>query len=277
MSFLKNIVSDMLKETAQQTFVNKIHEQTGVSVDKLNEVFHSGMSLMTNIDSDPIVMGKSSVYQFLDELGDEELEEGDVVPFERKKKPVKHCTCPFDDKDDTKDMGTDPDCCFHGKNGSKVKENAQARRRKLPNASLDCDTCKGDGCKSCDFTGRKTLEGNLQEKGRDARWTNMVDHIVSMAMKDKIEPAQLQRKAERMERLGDPKAAVYFDAAEKYSKTDVFRSEDASEEPRVHQIIDKNTKQPVGKPSTNLKRLHRKADKLDMEYGAIRYIVTLVK
>ena len=41
--------------------------------------------------------------------------EGDVVNFPQKKKP-KVCSCPYDDEDDTKDLGIDPNCPYHGKN-----------------------------------------------------------------------------------------------------------------------------------------------------------------
>lgn len=41
----------------------------------------------------------------------------------------------------------------------------------------------------------------------------------------------------------------------------------------TYQIIDNQTKRPVGKPYHSLSRAHHRADKLDLEYGAIRYIV----
>ncbi|RLC97487.1 MAG: hypothetical protein DRI46_12985 [Chloroflexi bacterium] len=331
MSFLKKVVNGLLRESAQKTFVDQIHEDTGISKAKLDEVFHSGMSLMTSIDADPIVMGKSAVYQFIDALDDEEIvDEGDVVDINvarknKKRKTVKHCTCPYDPEDDTKDVGTDPNCPYHGKNGKNVKEDARARKRKLPNASLDCEKCKGDGCKTCAFTGRKTLE-RVDEDASSARWVAMVDHILSTAMKHGLEPTDLQKKAERLERIGDPKAAVYLDAAQKYANTDVYKKEgdghrdqvmrypekndrrkkkkargqrsldrrmgdrrrfgnlqrsplvdEDGDAERYYQIFDNQTQEPVSKKSTHVKRLRNRADKLDLKYGAIRYIVKPVE
>lgn len=45
----------------------------------------------------------------------------------------------------------------------------------------------------------------------------------------------------------------------------------------TYQIIDIQTKQPVGKPYPTLRAARRRADKLDLEYGAIRYIVKAVE
>lgn len=260
MSFLKSVVGNMLRETAQETFVGRMSEESGVSQDKLNEVFVQGMSMVSG--TDPIVLGKAAVYKYLDGLT-----EGDVVPF--KKKKVKHCTCPYDYKDDSKDLGTDPTCPIHGKS---VKEGKDNKGRKIPSASLDCDKCHGKGCRTCDFTGRKVLE-DLS----GGRWTQNVDRVVAMAMKQGIEPDELQKRAERLERLGDPKAAIYFDAAKKYANTDVFSEEDGADEERYYQILDKDTKEPMSKPSKHLKRLRNRADKLDLKYGAIKYIIVPVK
>ena len=41
----------------------------------------------------------------------------------------------------------------------------------------------------------------------------------------------------------------------------------------TYQIVDIKTKENVGNPSNNRRRLQTKADKLDSEYGAVRYIV----
>ena len=43
------------------------------------------------------------------------------------------------------------------------------------------------------------------------------------------------------------------------------------------EIIDGYTGWRVGKPYTSLNRAHRKADKLDLEYGAVRYSVRRVQ
>ena len=259
MSFLKTIVGDMVRETAQETFVARISEESGVSRDTLNEVFIQGMGTVST-SADPVVLGKAAVYRYIDTLT-----EGDVVQL--KKKAVKNCTCPYDYKDDSKDIGTDPTCPIHGKS---VKESTNPRKRKMPSASLNCDKCKGDGCKECDYTGRKVLEDLSAD-----RWAQNVDHVVAMAMKNGLEPEDLQRDAERRERRGDPKAAIYFDAAKKYAKTDVFREDDAEE--RLYQVIDKDTKKVMSKPSTNLRRLRNRADKLDLQYGAVKYVVVPVK
>ncbi len=195
MSFLNTVVNGLLEDAAQETFIDKIHQDTGITKDKLSEIFQHGMSLMTSIDADPIILGKSSVYKFLDELGDDGIEE---------QKASKHCTCPYDDDDDTKDVGTDTKCPIHGKN---VKENKESKKRKLPDASLDCNTCKGEGCKKCDWTGRKNLENVNEDDGEE----------------------------------------------------------------RVYRIFDVKDKVWVGKPSTHVKRLRNRVDKLDLEYGAVRY------
>lgn len=42
---------------------------------------------------------------------------------------------------------------------------------------------------------------------------------------------------------------------------------------RMYKIIDIKTGLQVGKPYATLKRARRRADKLDLEYGAIRYVV----
>ena len=41
----------------------------------------------------------------------------------------------------------------------------------------------------------------------------------------------------------------------------------------MYQIIDMKTGQPVGKPYTNVRRARARRDKLDLQYGAIRYRV----
>lgn len=45
----------------------------------------------------------------------------------------------------------------------------------------------------------------------------------------------------------------------------------------MYRIIDNQTGLQVGKDYTNRSRAIRRADKLDMQYGAIRYIVIGVK
>ena len=40
-----------------------------------------------------------------------------------------------------------------------------------------------------------------------------------------------------------------------------------------YQVIDRQTNQKIGKPYSTRTRANNKADKLDMEYGAIRYVV----
>jgi len=44
-----------------------------------------------------------------------------------------------------------------------------------------------------------------------------------------------------------------------------------------YQVIDTHTKEPVGKPHKNRLSASRKANKKDLEYGAIRYTVKPVK
>jgi hypothetical protein len=113
----------------------------------------------------------------------------------------------------------------------------------------------------------------------------MVDHVVSMAMKNKLEPEDLQKKAERMERMGDEKAAIYFDAAMKYKKVNVFssdrrgaRMEDAGDdEQHLYRLFDTKDKMWMGKATPHVKRLRTRADKKDLEYGAVRYVVRHVK
>ena len=287
MSFLKEIVSDMLAETAQSTFVNKIHEDTGVPVEKLNEVFHSGMTLMTNPESDPIILGKFAVYKYLDEIGAEEYVSENVIPIPPHKQDVRHCTCPYDPEDDEKDVGTDPRCPIHGVE-AQFKSKKIKEKRKLPDASITCQKCKGDGCRTCDFTGRKVIE---DVDAQTARWNRSVDNLIAVAMKKGDEPKDLQAKGERLERIGDPKAAIYMDAAEKYAKMDVyskdfkggrkpqpsFRYESEGDEELLYQIYDTKTKEPIGKPSKHRRRLANRCDKLDNEYGAVRYVVRPVK
>lgn len=290
MSFLKSIVTDMLQETAQKTFVEEMSKQSGVPVEKLNEVFQYGMSLMTNPNSDPIIIGKSAVYKFLDEIGEDEyVSEGDVIHLPPHKQDVKHCTCPYDDDDDTKDVGTDPRCPFHGvaaQRANKLKERRSGEpKRNVPNASLDCKSCKGEGCKKCDFTGRIKLEDANAMQQR--RWDAQVDRVIAQAMKKGIEPDELLKQGERLERLGHHKGAIYVDAAYKYKKMDPYREPEKkaagqsfqyeSDEEFEYEIYDTKDKKVVSKPSTNRRRLANRADKLDLEYGAVRYVVRPVK
>jgi hypothetical protein len=44
----------------------------------------------------------------------------------------------------------------------------------------------------------------------------------------------------------------------------------------MYQVYDSHTGAEVGKPSKSLRSAHRKADKLDNEYGAVRYVVRRV-
>ena len=44
-----------------------------------------------------------------------------------------------------------------------------------------------------------------------------------------------------------------------------------------YQIVDSKTGDLIGKPSENGRRLRRKADKMDLEYGAVRYVVRLIR
>ena len=44
----------------------------------------------------------------------------------------------------------------------------------------------------------------------------------------------------------------------------------------MYKIIDIKTKQQVGSLYATLSRAHKRADKLDSEYGAVRYIVERV-
>lgn len=50
-----------------------------------------------------------------------------------------------------------------------------------------------------------------------------------------------------------------------------------NDQKRTFEIIDTHTQKRVGKPYSNLHKAHHRADKLDLEYGAIRYHVRPVK
>lgn len=55
--------------------------------------------------------------------------------------------------------------------------------------------------------------------------------------------------------------------------TNILTTPLSESETDYYQIVDSKTKRPVGKESKNRRRLQNKADKLDNEYGGVRYIV----
>ena len=282
MSFLKSVVNDMLRETAQKTFVEAIHEDTGVPVEKLNEVFHHGMSLMTNPNSDPIIVGKSAVYKFLDEIGEEYVTESEeewlrsgnhtfefgfedvfhdhplfkglsndefanVLELFRKKYIVID-RMGMEASNDESVVELDPDADMDSEGWTDLSSwNFNIRKlapvlkrmiqqvkggikekRKLPDASLDCKKCKDEdgrskGCRACDWSGRINLENkDMQQR----RWNAQVTRVIDQAMRRGIEPEELLKQGQKLEKLGHHKGAIYVDAAYKYMKMDPYRKDD---------------------------------------------------
>lgn len=55
--------------------------------------------------------------------------------------------------------------------------------------------------------------------------------------------------------------------------TNILTAPLSESETDYYQIIDSKTKRSVGKVSKNRRKLQNRADKLDNEYGGVRYIV----
>ncbi len=267
----------MVQDTIEQTFIKNIHESSGISVDKLNEVLSAGM-----VGKSSIVFGKAAVYNYLDEIGASTITEDDGDDSWIRTDEVD-----YDDaiekafgsyfsilSDEEFISATELFQKEYKGNDSVVRRTVNGlvfnRVAMIPIIKTLIRQVKGLPAYNKD-------EDDVDEdafSSPNSRYTRQVDHLVAKARNVGMTAKDFIRKGEQAEQHGDPKASIYLDVAKRLSADNLrFSEADGENEELIHRIYDTVDKVWVGKPSKQLRRLRNRADKKDLEYGAIRYNV----
>lgn len=255
MSLLKSVLRGFHKEELKNSFIKKIHEETGIPEETLEEVYSHALTEGEKTGkNNPEAWAKLNVYTFLES---------------NKYTSTAHSSRERGGNFVAKHMNT-----FNKASTHRDRKKASKRGdRKHKTAFEDSPISKTDETKKFakwlafkamkyDSTSQEVLDHakTLEDRGdKDAQaW------FLAATLVDKREQEMEQDAVDfRLKKLSQTKS---FDGSSNNNRI-------GEEDEVMFQIIDTKTKEPVGEPSTNKLRLTRRADKLDNQYGAVRYIV----
>lgn len=248
MSLLHNIIDNMLEERYRTTFIAKMHDQSGMELKTLAEAYDAGYASVSTTPIKSRTAARMKVFTVIEETG-HYLDRSELKRPRRGNRARNYVA-----KHDFNRGGPHQDVEGDYKSG-------RGRRRKH-RKPLDLEaSAQGD-----------TGAGNQ-------RSIKFAKHLAFKLLKGDHDAEDARNHADILARRGEAAnvVAAWRMAADMIAKNDkkvgMGEGEGKSTGEDEYQIWDTRKSMWIGKPVANRKRLTRRADKLDNQYGAVRYQV----